>query len=316
MSAERPSFLSKIRHVFVPSRHNQYHPHVFARTGLIAFLAVALAAEGFLVAVVVSQQSGGNFLAAVEEGAVIALTNAQRKSDSLGSLTENKLLDQAAQTKADDMAAKGYFAHVTPDGRQPWDFIAAAGYDYEYAGENLAVRFTDSKDVVNAWMASPTHRENILKPQYRDIGIGIAQGTYQGQPATFVVQMFGTTPEEDSVVAGAPAWSGGQVLGASIELPHISPSLMQRLQAYFNDMLGSPRELVLAALTTLAVVVFCGVGITLFAHGTSRRAPKAGLMFALMIGITALSFAAFDSEYFGAQVTVSQTAAATNAVAP
>ena len=61
--------------------------------------------------------------------------------------------------KAQDMATLGYFAHVSPDGKTPWYWIEKVGYDYQYAGENLAINFSDSKDVTNAWMASPLHKE-------------------------------------------------------------------------------------------------------------------------------------------------------------
>src|SRR4051812_14648700 len=101
----------RLRHMFWPSRHNRYHPQVFSRGGLMTFLAVALAAEGFLVAVVVAQQSGGSFLAAVQQGALISLTNTERAGQKIGALAENKTLDAAAQQKADDMAAKSYFSH-------------------------------------------------------------------------------------------------------------------------------------------------------------------------------------------------------------
>jgi uncharacterized protein YkwD len=130
--------------------------------------------------------------AAVLPAVVAALTNEQRVADNLSELNIDPKLEAAAQAKAEDMAKKSYFAHVSPDGTQPWYWIIKEGYLYTYAGENLAVNFEDSDKVVEAWMNSPSHRFNILKRQYEDIGIGMAAGTYQGQPATFVVQMFGT----------------------------------------------------------------------------------------------------------------------------
>ncbi len=94
--------------------------------------------------------------------------------------------------KADDMATKGYFAHTSPEGLTPWYWFAQVGYNYTYAGENLAINFNESKDVDTAWLASPTHRANILNSHYTEIGIATAQGMYKGVQATFVVQMFGT----------------------------------------------------------------------------------------------------------------------------
>src|SRR3989344_3261232 len=158
--------LQWVKDIFVPSKDNTYRPHVLRRGMLIFFLGLALAAEGFLVANLVTRQSGASFLAAVVQSEIIALTNTARAEGGVGALTEQTQLDAAAQAKAQDMAAKGYFAHVGPDGREPWAWITDAGYNYQYAGENLAVRFVDSKDVVSGWMASPTHRANIIKPVY------------------------------------------------------------------------------------------------------------------------------------------------------
>ncbi len=160
------------------------------RPALIFFFVIILATEGFLVSNLIARQTSQNFLAAVVPAEIIALTNTERANNNVGALQDNALLDQAAQAKADDMAAKGYFAHIGPDGKTPWQWISGAGYQYQYAGENLAVRFIDSADVVNAWMASPSHRANMIKPVYTEIGVGVAQGMFEGESATYVVQYF------------------------------------------------------------------------------------------------------------------------------
>ena len=74
----------------------------------------------------------------------------------------------------------------------PWFWFAEANYQFSYAGENLAVFFGDSEDVVDAWLNSPSHRANLLNQQFTEIGIAVAEGTYQGQETTFIVQLFGT----------------------------------------------------------------------------------------------------------------------------
>jgi hypothetical protein len=84
-----------------------------------------------------------------------------------------------------------YWAHVAPDGTQPWDFILGAGYDYVYAGENLAKNFNGSKEVVEAWYASESHRENLLNPNYEEIGFAVVDGILDGYETTLVVQTFG-----------------------------------------------------------------------------------------------------------------------------
>lgn len=163
--------------------------------------------------------------AAVVQSQVVALTNGERTANLLGQLTESPLLTQAAQAKANDMASKGYFSHTGPDGQMPWSWFTEVGYDYRYAGENLAVRFSDSKQVVDAWMASPTHKANIVKPQYTEIGIGIADGTYQGRPVTFVVQFFGTPQiyiERELVTEGSAAQTSPTVAPAESGVPSVA----------------------------------------------------------------------------------------------
>jgi hypothetical protein len=133
------------------------------------------------------------------------------------------------------MFAKNYWSHFAPDGASPWDFINGSGYRYEYAGENLAKNFLFSQGVVDAWMNSPTHRENILKKNYTEVGYAIVNGVMNGEETTLVVQMFGTplspsiAREEPPVKAPqAPATkpetltSGNAVLGRDIKQDKIN----------------------------------------------------------------------------------------------
>lgn len=119
-------------------------------------------------------------------------TNAQRKANGLAPLSLNSDLDQAAMSKAQNMFAENYWAHIAPDGTTPWYFIKNSGYDYLYAGENLARGFNSASDVVDAWMHSPSHRENLLSPNYTDIGFAVQTGTLTGSDTVLVVQMFGS----------------------------------------------------------------------------------------------------------------------------
>lgn len=214
-------FWKKLTGHFLPGHENAYRPHLLRKSWLLFFLTIVLTAEGLYIATLATEESARNFLSAVLPGDVIALTNAQRAGVGDNSLTENDKLTLAAQHKAEDMAAKSYFSHVGPDGKEPWSWISEAGYTYAQAGENLAVRFDDSVDVVNAWMASPTHRANIVKPGYTEIGIGVAQGTYQGAPATFIVQYFGT-PQRVAVAPQPTATSEVAEAAAPAALPAVA----------------------------------------------------------------------------------------------
>lgn len=149
-------------------------------------------------------------VAAVNAGEVIALTNGEREGKGIATLVRNPQLDRAAQMKAEDMAKKGYYAHVSPEGVTPMYWVDQAGYRYLAIGENLVVQRTDAKQVVDAFMGSPGHRANILRKDFTEIGVGVAKGTYKGKDTTFTVQIFAAPypiakPAAKTLVAPRPA---------------------------------------------------------------------------------------------------------------
>jgi len=121
-------------------------------------------------------------------------TNENRASASKAALSLDSQLNAAAQSKAEDMVNKDYWAHDSPDGKTPWTFITASGYPYKTAGENLAYGFKDASGVISGWMNSTEHRDNILNPDYKDVGFGIASSpNFQGKgPQTIVVAEYGS----------------------------------------------------------------------------------------------------------------------------
>lgn len=148
---------------------------------------------------------------------LISLTNSARSQNGLGALLGNQNLSSAAFAKAQDILAKGYFAHNSPDGKTPWDFINESGYVYTYAGENLAIGYTDASELFTAWMNSPTHRENILNTNYREIGVAVVEGNFQGTQTIVAVQEFGArsgntaSPEVAAQTATPTPASSGSV---------------------------------------------------------------------------------------------------------
>lgn len=175
---------------FIPHRGNQHHPHILRTEALAFLLAVIVFTEGaFLISTLVLPKT--SVFSLILPNILVDKANADRQSSSEQTLTVNLLLQQAAQLKANDMAAKGYFAHTSPAGVTPWYWLDHVGYRYTSAGENLAVNFFDSADVHTAWMNSPGHRANILNGTYSEIGIALARGKYQGSETTFVVEFFG-----------------------------------------------------------------------------------------------------------------------------
>jgi uncharacterized protein YkwD len=157
---------------------------------LIAVLVLLVVSFGFLPGF---RASVVDSLSAIYASVLVNLANEERLANNISELKTNESLEMAAQMKADDMAAKGYFAHNTPDGKSPWYWIEQAGYEYKYAGENLAVNFLDSNEVHTAWKNSRGHFLNIINPKYTEVGIATSTGIYKGREAIFVVQMFGTS---------------------------------------------------------------------------------------------------------------------------
>ena len=123
---------------------------------------------------------------------IVYLTNQARLQNGLKALATNPSLTTAAQHKAVDMLDRGYFDHTSPDGRQPWDFIQTEGYQYIYAGENLALDYLDASTMFRGWMNSPEHRANILFPNYQEIGVATYSQVTDGVVKVVAVQMFGS----------------------------------------------------------------------------------------------------------------------------
>lgn len=191
-----------LHHYLVPHQGNSYKPHFFGwkNISLVSFFAIVAFVLALGYPAIISRL---NFLASVLPAVLIDEANDNRAIYNLTPLTYNATLENAARQKAEDMAKYSYFAHNSPTGITPWYWFTKAGYRFIYAGENLAINFTDSEAVTQAWMASPGHRANILNGNFTEIGIATAPGYYEGHPTTFVVQLFGR-PVEPSPIATAP----------------------------------------------------------------------------------------------------------------
>ncbi|MFA6300730.1 MAG: CAP domain-containing protein [Candidatus Paceibacterota bacterium] len=176
---------------FIPHEGNEHRPHALRADSIRNIVAIVIFLEIFTFLIpIISRVNIEGGMAAVLPGVLSMLTNEERQSQNLQVLTASPILNQAAEMKANDMATKGYFAHTSPEGKTPWYWLEKVGYKYQYAGENLAVNFSDSKDVTNAWMQSPTHKANIVKGNYTEIGTGVARGMYEGRETIFVAQVY------------------------------------------------------------------------------------------------------------------------------
>ncbi|MDD5221234.1 MAG: CAP domain-containing protein [Candidatus Pacebacteria bacterium] len=183
--------IGKLKEYFVPDDKNQLRPYLLRKkTVILVFLVVSLVELLFILSIF-NIIPFSKFLATIFPNVLVDLTNTARQEHSLHILKPNFLLEQAAQLKANDMAQKGYFSHNSPEGITPWHWFDEVGYPYTYAGENLAVNFSDSGVLHQAWLDSPSHKANIVNANFTEIGIGTATGMHKGKEAVFVVQLFG-----------------------------------------------------------------------------------------------------------------------------
>lgn len=204
------------RNWFLPHKDTHKKAHLISWEGLVIYILFFILLQvGFSI---VSYSKPGilGISGNVDQKRLIELTNEERQKMGLAPVSENAALDKAASLKAQNMFAENYWAHFAPSGKTPWDFILGAGYRFTFAGENLAKNFSDSSEIVKAWMASPTHRENLLNPKYQDIGIAVEEGILNGQTTILVVQEFGATSALAARPSAAPTV---EVQGKQIEVP-------------------------------------------------------------------------------------------------
>ncbi len=214
LKQKRPGGLHKKRRGEHHRISKQYHKVYWPYVPIIAIVALGLYVGNL------RPQTRHGVLAYATNMSITTLldsTNSQRHTDGKADLKINPQLAAAAQAKANDMTAKNYWSHNTPSGQEPWVFVQNANYHYLKAGENLAYGFNSSKETINGWMNSPTHRANLLDPAYTEVGFGFANAkdfNHSG-PETVVVAMYGE-PSSATAVAGASEQGGAQQSNAPV----------------------------------------------------------------------------------------------------
>lgn len=217
------STLKLLIHLFIPHESNNQKAKILHPKSL-GLIVIFLVFFQFIVSFGnISFPQVLGYSANISPSEVIGQTNVQRVSVGLSPLTENSALSSAALAKGNDMLAKGYWAHFAPDGTSPWTFFTKFDYKYQYAGENLARDFSDVSSAIDAWMDSPTHRENILNPHYKEIGIGVVEGSLAGANTTIIVQFFGTSLSGSPSVPVAKA-KEATIVSSATPIPTLSPS--------------------------------------------------------------------------------------------
>ena len=244
------------RHVrlsVVPHKANQYRPHLLRWQGLTIFLAFVVALQ---FAYYMSQRGfvlGQN--SDVTTRQLLSETNAESAKQNLKPLEINAELSRAASAKAQDMLSNQYWSHTSPSGVEPWRWVEASGYEYSAAGENLAKNFQTTNGVINAWMNSDEHRENILNGSYKDVGFAVASGELNGQATMIVVALYGA-PVSDQVSNLIPT-----VLAATTS---------KSLAARFRERLQNLNPVTIVSVVLLAILSLTA----LVAHAYRDKLPR------------------------------------------
>jgi hypothetical protein len=222
-------------HLLTPHHTNNYRARLVQPVGLSVLLAIFLATQVWVRVLEITPVLPGGlvlgFASNITASQTVEQTNSKRAELGLAPLQVNGSLNQAAIAKANHMFGNNYWAHIAPDGTTPWVFIKNAGYRYAVAGENLARDFDTTGAMVNAWMDSPTHRENIVNPKYTEIGIAVVNGTLEGIETTLVVQMFGQPTQtmaqtsQAAATTDAPAPTTAQLIAEPTTPPSPTPAL-------------------------------------------------------------------------------------------
>lgn len=300
-------FLKKF---FIPHKENNFKPHLFRKTSLVSLFLIVIFVFSFTVfSRVVIDKTG--MTALVLPKVLVDYANKDRQENNFQNLTINPLLEKAAKLKAQDMVNKGYFAHKSPDGHSPWYWLDQVGYDFSYAGENLAVNFNDSVDVNNAWMNSPGHKANILNGNFTEIGIATVDGMYEGRMTTFVVQFFGRPAKNQKQILKTEivtnkvkeisltdkkdivTTASSSVLGASgenelyvavqnKESENVSTTSSKSYSNFFEKILLSPTK------TLSFIYIFIGIIILLGLIGLIFSEIREHHLFGVVIGVILL----------------------------
>ena len=183
------NIISKLKFIFIPCEENKFRPKFLESKALTYYILVLLILKLFAIPFFIYFPKSV-FFADITKSILINLTNKNRELVGIQSLKENQKLNEIAYLKAKDMIEKDYFSHSSPQGNSPWYWFKEGGYDYQVAGENLAIGFLDSEEVVSAWLNSPSHKKNLLNSNYQETGIAVLKGNFQGKETTLIVQFF------------------------------------------------------------------------------------------------------------------------------
>lgn len=320
-----------IKNVIIPHKDNDFKPGILTSTGMFFVFLISIALF-FFAAFQHRLLFSDQMLSTIYPNLVATLSNKNRESANLKTLTYSPKLEEAARLKAEDMMINGYFAHTSPSGITPWHWIKEAGYSYQYAGENLAINFSDSSLVTEAWMNSPSHRANILSSNFTEIGVATVKGLVSGRETVFVVEMFGK-PLARNVVVTSNASKDDTLKSENYSLDISSDSSVQNISTTTvlgiatdnNDYSGSvsddsgisfhgfystlsflfsnPRTMLMLTFGLLIFAILLSISLS-FVYIKKHHIPRLFLGFSLAVWILGLLFAYL--KFFSGGVIIAQ----------
>ncbi len=222
----------KIYTFLIPHSDNQHNPKILRNNSLfiIAIVLLILQLIFHIFGWDISRVGASTAITSTE---IVRLTNIERSKRNLSNLSYSANLAVAARNKGAHMLQQDYWSHTAPDGTTPWYWILNSGYNYLYAGENLAKDFVDTNSVISAWLASTTHKNNLLSSNFRDIGVAVVEGKLDGKSTILIIQMFG---QNKSIAKSTPNNTQNIESNTTDTTPPEIPSITSpKHQSYINQ---------------------------------------------------------------------------------
>ncbi|MFA6415978.1 MAG: CAP domain-containing protein [Candidatus Paceibacterota bacterium] len=213
-SGRNPFGPGQLKDLFIPYEGNDYKPQALNPYRILFYTITSVAIKIFVVLVVFMFPLSALLVPSIiadQNKKIVELTNEIRARVGVPPLKESKNLDLAADQKAEDMLMKQYFAHQGPDKKAVEDWLKSAGYKYLVAGENLAMGFSSPEEVVDGWTRSKTHYENMIDPDFSEIGVGMVVGSFDKTDTTLIAQYFGRPTGEKMNIENRPKTASKEI---------------------------------------------------------------------------------------------------------
>lgn len=188
-----------IKKLFIHSKENDYYPYALRMPALVVYIVFLFVFNFVAIKLFIVNPSQVIAQTTIDIPKLYSLSNQDRKDNGLQELNVNHALEMAAEEHGEDMFIEQYWGHSSPSGKTSWYYIGNVGYNYQFAGENLAKNFYNAESINSSWMNSQDHRDNILSSSFKDMGIAVVTGVLDGSQQTIIVEMFGALSSQNII---------------------------------------------------------------------------------------------------------------------